>query len=159
MIFLTVGTQLPFDRLLKCIDEWCEINTGVDVYAQIGASSYIPRNYDYSRYLDESEHRGYMKKSRLVIGHAGIGTILGALTYAKPVAIMARRLEFLEHRNDHQVATLARFSSVVGVYSFDDLAQFDIIYNKAINQSFKEVSPVATDEFLRKLEQKFVADV
>ena len=36
-IFATVGTQLPFDRLIRGLDSWAECNPEVEVFAQIGA--------------------------------------------------------------------------------------------------------------------------
>ena len=36
MIFVAVGTQFPFDRLIRCVDEWA-LAHGVEVVAQIAA--------------------------------------------------------------------------------------------------------------------------
>jgi UDP-N-acetylglucosamine transferase subunit ALG13 len=47
MIFLTVGTQFPFDRLVRAVDEAFD-NGAIDeeVFAQIGETSYRPRNFE-----------------------------------------------------------------------------------------------------------------
>ncbi len=37
MIFVTVGEQLPFDRLVRAVDEWAAAS-GKEVFAQIGNS-------------------------------------------------------------------------------------------------------------------------
>ena len=52
MIFLTGGTQFPFDRLVKAVDETVS-NNGLDeqIYAQIGATSYRPRNFEAVKVL------------------------------------------------------------------------------------------------------------
>ncbi len=42
MIFATVGTQLPFDRLIRALDGWAASNGGVEVFAQIGRGEYEP---------------------------------------------------------------------------------------------------------------------
>ena len=56
MIFITLGSQkFQFDRLLKEVDRL--IADGViqeKVFAQIGASEYLPQNYTYERFLDLS---------------------------------------------------------------------------------------------------------
>lgn len=54
MIFITLGSQkFQFDRLLKKVDRL--IADGViqeKVFAQIGASEYLPQSYTYERFLD-----------------------------------------------------------------------------------------------------------
>jgi UDP-N-acetylglucosamine transferase subunit ALG13 len=46
-----------------------------------------------------------MKEAELVVAHAGMGSIITALRYQRPLLIMPRRAALGEHRNDHQVAT------------------------------------------------------
>ena len=57
MIFITLGSQkFQFNRLLKKVDEL--IGEGVvkdDVFAQIGASDYKPKNYAYKEFLSREE--------------------------------------------------------------------------------------------------------
>jgi len=46
MIFLTVGTQFPFDRLVKAVDDLLDGDlVNEKIFAQIGDSSYRPRNF------------------------------------------------------------------------------------------------------------------
>ena len=69
MIFLTVGTQFPFDRLVKAIDELISQNGFKQkVFAQIGDSSYQPRNFEYVKSLEKSEFdRSVQKASSIVL--------------------------------------------------------------------------------------------
>ena len=57
MIFITVGSQkFQFNRLLRKIDDL--IQNGViaeKVFAQVGYSDYIPRNFAYKQFLDREE--------------------------------------------------------------------------------------------------------
>ena len=47
MIFLTVGTQFPFDRLVQCTDEFISRNGfEEEIFAQVAETSYKPRNFD-----------------------------------------------------------------------------------------------------------------
>jgi len=53
MIFLTVGTQFPFDRLVRAVDSI--IDKGLiseTLFAQIGESSYKPRNFESAACLE-----------------------------------------------------------------------------------------------------------
>ncbi|MGO7205561.1 glucuronosyltransferase, partial [Rhizobium ruizarguesonis] len=43
MILVTVGTQLPFDRLVKAVDTFAT-ELSKPVLAQIGRGSYTPQN-------------------------------------------------------------------------------------------------------------------
>lgn len=116
MILVTVGTQLPFDRLVKAVDLWHENNIDEQVIYQIGEGLYKPKSgevYDYIKadLLDEIQ-----KNADLVVGHAGIGTIISRLSINKPILIMARRFSLKEHRNDHQVATLKKFKDCKNIF-------------------------------------------
>ena len=54
MIFLTVGTQFPFDRLVKSVD--LAFDGGLideEIIAQIGESSYKPHNFNWVDSLDK----------------------------------------------------------------------------------------------------------
>lgn len=118
MIFATVGTQLPFDRLLLGLDTWAAANPGVPVLAQAGASRRRFRHIETVGQLGQSEFRDRFGEARLVVAHAGMGTILSAAEMGKPLVLMPRRAKFGEHRNDHQEDTareMARLSNVTVV--------------------------------------------
>lgn len=121
MIFLTVGGQLPFDRMVRLVDG---LAPGLDepVFAQIGASDLVPSHIEAVKFLGPQEFHQKFAQARLVVGHAGIGTILTAIELRKPVALMPRRASFGEHRNDHQLATVEQLSHIPGVYIFEDEA-------------------------------------
>ena len=125
MIFLTVGTWLPFDRLVKTIDEAidnCQINE--KIFAQIADSSYQPRNFEYVKSLGKSEFDRWIQKASGVIGHAGMGTITMALDNEKPLLVMPRLKKYREVVNDHQVAIARKFEElghILAVYDVKDL--------------------------------------
>ena len=45
MIFVAVGTQLAFDRLIKYMDEWAAVNSE-KVIAQIAEGTYLPKHIE-----------------------------------------------------------------------------------------------------------------
>lgn len=108
MIFVTVGTQLPFDRLVRAIDDWAGRNGRSDVIAQIGESDYKPRHIDYQPHVTPRQFSQHVAGAECIVSHAGMGTILSALGTGKPLVVMPRRAELGEHRNDHQLATARR---------------------------------------------------
>ncbi|MBR8826878.1 MAG: hypothetical protein DSM107014_03065 [Gomphosphaeria aponina SAG 52.96 = DSM 107014] len=115
MIFLTVGSQLPFERLVRVVDEWAAVNNQ-KVQAQIGKSQYQPKYIKGVDFIQPRQYDKLFKKARVVIAHAGTGVIMNALELQKPIIVMPRQEKFLEHRNDHQMATAIRFKELLGVY-------------------------------------------
>ncbi|MBN2180467.1 MAG: hypothetical protein JW715_01035 [Sedimentisphaerales bacterium] len=111
MIFLTVGTQFPFDRLVKAVDEAIgQKLIEEEIWAQTGQSSYRPQNFEkYTDFLEKKEFDQWMKKASKVISHAGIGSITMALDEAKPLLVMPRLRKYGEVVNDHQVDIVNKF--------------------------------------------------
>ena len=120
MIFATVGTQLPFDRLLLGLDTWAARNPGVPVFAQSGATEKRFRHIETVAHLDQAAFRARVAEARLVVSHAGMGTILSAIELGKPVILMPRRAKFGEHRNDHQQDTVREMAKLSNVIVVDD---------------------------------------
>ncbi len=108
MIFVTVGEQLPFDRLIKAVDDWAS-DSGEEVYAQIGKTLLTPKTIKYKKHLDPLEFNQAFHAADIIIAHAGMGTIITAIESGKPLLVVPRQARFGEHRNDHQLATAKRF--------------------------------------------------
>ena len=106
MIFVTVGTQLPFDRLVRTVDEWAGRTGRRDVFAQVGPSGYRPKHIEWTAFLDAEQCREKTRQSNVVIAHAGMGSIITALELGRPIIVMPRRARLGEQRNDHQMATV-----------------------------------------------------
>jgi UDP-N-acetylglucosamine transferase subunit ALG13 len=123
VILLTVGTQLPFDRLVRAVDAWCAASGRRDVFGQVGPiqqDSYRPTNFEYKTFVPPGDLDRLFSTADLVVAHAGMGSIISALQYARPIVVMPRRLSLGEHRNDHQLATAAKFRNRSGVYVASD---------------------------------------
>lgn len=104
MIFVTVGsTSNDFKRLLKEVDNLAGENRIKDVFAQTGASVYIPEYYEYKRMIPQKEYENLVKKAEIVICHGGDGTLDLCLQHRKKIIIVPRRMEFHEHPDNHQL--------------------------------------------------------
>jgi UDP-N-acetylglucosamine transferase subunit ALG13 len=108
MIFVTVGEQLPFDRLIRTVDEWVGTSKK-EVFAQIGRSTYTPIHISYKAFLTPEEFKEKLLTADVIVAHAGMGTIITALEMGKPILIMPRQAAFGEVRNNHQLSTARRF--------------------------------------------------
>lgn len=126
MIFVTVGSQkFQFNRLLQKIDELKD--EGIiteDVFAQTGASDYIPQNYAYENFLDRTAFAQKISECDKVITHGGTGVIIGAVKKGKKVLAVPRLAKFGEHVDDHQLQLLKQFDElgiIIACYELDEL--------------------------------------
>jgi UDP-N-acetylglucosamine transferase subunit ALG13 len=113
MIFLTVGTQFPFDRLVRDVDNFLDTHElGEEIFAQIGNSTYKPRHFEAAAALEKEAFDRYFQQASAIIAHAGMGTITMALDHGKPLLAMPRLKKHGEVVNDHQVALAEEFEAI-----------------------------------------------
>lgn len=123
MIFLTIGTLHPFDRLVKIVDSL--VGSGrieEPVVGQVGFGQYQPQHMQSFQVLEKNKFDEYMQKSSFIISHAGMGSIITAITLQKPMIVMPRLQQYREHVNDHQLDTARKFEElgIVLVANTDD---------------------------------------
>ena len=133
MIFVTVGTQEPFDRLIKALDEVYPEMEDRDIVVQAPLEDFEPRYFKTVQFINPSEFSDIFERADLIVGHAGTGTILSALVKQKPLIIMPRICKYGEHRNDHQLSTVQKFGSFENIHVAEN--------EEALKKLLKEVSP------------------
>lgn len=158
MIFLTVGGQIPFDRLVRCVDQWAGEHAQSEVFAQIAASDYRPQHIEFAEFLSPDDFRARVAAADTIIAHAGMGSILTALEFGKPILVMPRRGHLQETRNDHQYGTAERLRErdLVDV-AFDEQElrlRLDVI---APGRCRPPISPTASPELIDAL-RSFIAE-
>lgn len=116
MIFVSVGSQLPFDRLIRAMDAWAEQNPDVSVIAQTGEHSYCPLHMAWQESYNPGAFRAHAANATVIVSHAGIGNVLLALELGKPIVLLPRRADLNEHRNDHQLATARQLEGRPGIF-------------------------------------------
>lgn len=111
MIFITLGSQkFQFNRLLKAVDEQIAEGKIKDVvFAQIGTSDYMPRNYDYTGFLNRNEYIKWQDNAEIIISHGGTGSIIDAIKKGKKVIAVPRKAKYGEHVDDHQLQLIEQF--------------------------------------------------
>lgn len=106
VIFVTVGTQLPFERLVAAVDEWVGRQVEKpDILVQVGSGRTDYANVRCVRTLDAAGYASAIACSRLMVAHAGTGSILAALDSGIPIIVFPRDSSLGEHRDDHQFQT------------------------------------------------------
>lgn len=104
MIFVTVGMHHQgFDRLIHAMDE-AAVQMNEEVIMQIGAAGYEPRHVkSWFRFAEQKIIDAHCLDARVIVGHAGAGTVIGARHANRPLVVAARLASLNEHVNDHQV--------------------------------------------------------
>ncbi|HLN53774.1 MAG TPA: glycosyltransferase [Lentimicrobium sp.] len=154
MIFVVVGTQEPFDRLIQYLDEWSSLSGFKDIEAQISKAKYFPGNFPFFDFIPPAEFDERFNKADLIISHAGMGTIISALQYSKPIIVMPRLAKYKEHRNDHQLATAISFSKlnyVKTAFNKDEL--FDALNERSHLLPAPPISPFASSDLINAVSQ------
>lgn len=101
MIFVTVGSsKSPFDRLLRAVDT---AFIDEELVVQHGVSSVRPRNAECVGFLDFDGFVARIEQARVVVTHAGVGSIMTALEHGKRPVVVPRRAGFGEAVDDHQL--------------------------------------------------------
>lgn len=161
MIFVVVGTQLPFDRLVQAVDAWAGEAPRGEILAQVADGTYSPKHIRWERTIAPQEFRACIEQAHLIVAHAGMGTILSALELGKPVIVLPRQARYGEHRNDHQLATAAKFGSRQMVQVAQDETQLREMLNQ-FEQNQSQTGPGritadASPELIGNL-RKFIED-
>jgi UDP-N-acetylglucosamine transferase subunit ALG13 len=131
VILVTTGTQLPFPRLCQAADQLAA-TVGETVIVQTGEANVTLAHATAVASLDPQDFDRTAAEARLIIAHAGIGSILDAARFGKPLIIVPRRHALGEHRNDHQMATARRLAGRVdGLQVAWDLADLAALVGQA----------------------------
>ncbi len=109
MIFVTVGSQLPFDRLVAVVDYWAALRPEAGLFGQEGDTTVPPVNFPSVSTMSPEEYQQRFEEADLIVGHAGMGTIIAALESGEPLLMLPRLARLKESRNDNQVGTGRHF--------------------------------------------------
>lgn len=156
MIFVTVGSMLPFDRLIKAMDEWSQRHPAEDVYAQIGDGTYVPRYMEWTRVLTPGTFTSKINAAELVVAHAGMGIIISTGEIGKPIVLLPRLLREREHTTDHQLHTAAKFSGRPLIRVAKDTSQLSEQIAAArgdMRQAASQLPTVAPPLFIERIRQ------
>jgi len=116
MIFVATGTQFPFDRLIRYIDDWAKEHDE-EIFAQLGHGKYLPKHMQWERFLSLEEYNHKIAQASVFISHAGMGNIISARDNQTPIIVINRQADLGEHRNDHQRDGIKWMGELSGIYA------------------------------------------
>lgn len=102
-VVVTLGTDHhPFARLVDWVDTWAGEHPARRCVIQHGTAP-APRHAEGHAMLDPADIPGLMARARIVVGHAGPGTLLDARAAGRLPVLVPRRARLGEVVDDHQV--------------------------------------------------------
>lgn len=120
MIFVAVGTQFSFNRLIQYMDEWVVSDSNKNneaVIAQVSDGDYQAQNIETHPFMDDDQYNSNIRNASVFVSHAGMGNIISARELQTPIIVINRQHKFGEHRNDHQLDGLKWMEKLDGVYT------------------------------------------
>jgi UDP-N-acetylglucosamine transferase subunit ALG13 len=159
VIFVTVGSMLPFDRFVQVMDEWAERHPDEEIFAQIGGGPYEPKHMPFARMISPSEFRTYVEASNFVVAHAGMGSVIMAAEAGKPIILFPRRAALGEHTTDHQLHTANWLKSRPGIEVAMDEHELDALIASARfgGANVEVLSTTAPQDFVDRVRAALIA--
>jgi UDP-N-acetylglucosamine transferase subunit ALG13 len=140
MIFVTVGTnETPFDRLVRAVDN---LELDEELVVQHGSSTVRPEGARCVDFLPFEELVEHVRRARLVVSHAGVGSVLVALSSGRRPIVVPRLRRFGEAVDDHQAAFAKRLHAAGMVQLVKDPGEL----RDALTSSVERLPPHARDE-------------
>lgn len=152
-IFVTVGSLFRFDRLIAAMDGWAA-GSDLPVLAQIGTGGMRPSHMDWVERLDRAEFERAVAGSRLVVAHAGVGSVVTAARFGRPVVVLPRRRHLGEHTSDHQMETIGWLRDKPGIWVAEAEDRLADAIDSALAMpagTLRTLPPVAPDAFIARL--------
>lgn len=146
MIFLTIGTHEPFDRLVEAMDRIAPEIPDTQIIAQLSSTSYAvtSKNIAVKSFVAPSEFTAYCRDAGFIIGHAGMGTIITALEMGKVIIVFPRKGDLKETRNNHQMATVKKLEAMNYIHVAYDEEQLRNLVLQAVNGSLKPLHKIGS---------------
>ena len=157
-VFVTVGSMLPFDRLVGAMDAWALAHPGVEVFAQIGDGGAQPAHMPWASMLTPSDFRRRCATSDVIVSHAGMGTILSAAESGRPLVCLPRRPELKEVTSQHQVATARWLRERPGIRVIEDEALLGAAIAEAMSASGSDAARGGADPKLIEAVRAFLIE-
>ena len=80
-------------------------------------AGYTPQHFEAVGHLDPAAYQARFEAADVIVSHAGMGSIITALTTPKPIVVLPRRGHLNETRNDHQYDTLKGLGQKPGLFA------------------------------------------
>jgi len=128
MIFVTIGMMYGFDRLIRKMDEIAGM-IEEEVIMQIGVGTYKPENGKYFEFLSKKDMDNFYNSARIIVCHSGVGSIISALDYNKPIVVVPRLHSYGEVIDDHQIEIAKKLEDKGKIHVVNNLDKLENVIN------------------------------
>jgi UDP-N-acetylglucosamine transferase subunit ALG13 len=139
---VTIGMHTKgFERLVKKMDEIAG-KIDEEVIMQIGTTKYKPKNARYFRFRSYSKIQELNRKARVVVAHAGTGSVITALEQKTPVIIVPRRKDYNEVIDNQQLDFAEMVEKIEGIKVIYNLEELE----KALKENSSKQDIISKNE-------------
>ena len=143
MIFVSVGSMLPFERLVQAMDGWAGAHPETPVVIQYGNGAYKPVHAKGFALVPVAEFRRLVNEAQLFVAHVGMGSIITALQAGKPILMLPRVKRLGEHNTDHQLATVTSLGRRPGLHFAADEVELVAIVDRLLASGAAAPAPIS----------------
>lgn len=159
MILVLLGTQNnSFHRLLEEVEKNIEDGTiNEEVIVQAGYTKFESDKMKIIDLMSKEQLSKFQDEANLVITHGGVGSIVSSIEKRKKVIAVARKHEYGEHVNDHQIQIVKDFNDkgyIIGIENVEDLKEA-IIKSK----TFEPVKYQPNNQKMLKIIEDFIENL
>lgn len=138
--FITLGNaNQSFTRLLDCCVHIQHL-LPTPIVVQHGKTIFSNPQFECHEYLSPDLFMHIMRASKVVIAHAGAGSIIHSIRLGKKPIIMPRLKENSEHINNHQLELAKQLTHDGYVYLASNLVEMTSSIKKALDESPKNIT-------------------
>lgn len=126
MIFVTLGTQkFRFNRFVEYLDRYIkDSKLDEEVVIQSGFTVVESEHLKVYDFMSKEAYEEKLSKCRVLITHAGVGSIINGLKKGKKIIVMPRMKKYDEHIDDHQFQIATKFSQLGYILSCNSYDEF-----------------------------------
>ena len=157
MIFATLGNESrEFKRLVDLLLFISRNLSKEEIFFQNGhtaINSKTPENLKFHKFISKEMFKEKLNNSRVVITHAGAGTLLQCMESNIVPLVMPRRYELHEHLNNHQLEILNEFSKKNLCINIDKMKKKEILNILNNKPNFTRTNFTPKNLLLKKLKR------
>lgn len=159
LIFVVLGThELPFTRIIKEVEKLKKEGFIKDkVIVQNGHTKYKSDVMELKPFINFNDMDKLYEEAKLIITHAGTGSVITPLKKGKKVIVAPRLSKFGEHNDDHQLELVEAFEKSGHILAWYENDSLKDILKKV--ESFHPKPFESKKELMLKTLQEFIDNI